>query len=728
MFPEDASHAIEHIRVRRLLQKLLDKIADLEEAVPRPSPCPSPGAEPGRRQRPAPRPQTSSLGGDSRIPPAHPFGSALLQQPRRRPRYTYKRRRYPTAEISGESDCGGKSDADGAATLSRSPSSGSLSDGQDPARWLTTPRKRPRRRQSATITMAHSINAGSMETRSRSFASRLETLIVPTGPAPANRFKAMYLHSYLVSLGESLWLVGAADSPGSTARVLPLKTMSAFRLGEAIALSDGAVDMDYLDEMYSSLPPFLVRFVAWQHAVSLCYLRIPAYADTLSEALWHVGAFAQQQWLIEQRLASLHRSGGLLRPAGIAPLHLRAIDIGTEEQFISSMLQKLNSTAAPGDACPPKRTLWLQFVPPGLAPHTDLPDASSDEDESVSPAPQGPAPAMDRLAPSRYSKWAARISNTAQSIRILAAALEQVPLATPPFRAAALEAVSGICAIVFTKLSCAGSMPPDDRDEIVACIWQCVCFLGTITGVEESGLVAMPPATSPDIVEACRICQTCLALLSLHQCWLMTPRDQPLDPRLVGMARHLLSRLCGPKQLEAVQTEPSPQTSRRSFLAAHLDDLLEGAPVPQSEPTSPIARRVLEGIIMPLASAGASPVLLGDIARLAASDLKKRKTARAILRLTLVRFDAMWSRHHECSTWQHGWSQLQAAQSPRSAGPGSADEARLPLEALLSELEQHRAHKAPAQPRAVDVVEDELCALPRAMRGRQRRRRQPVPI
>ncbi|KAJ1831366.1 hypothetical protein LPJ63_004335, partial [Coemansia sp. RSA 2711] len=73
--------------------------------------------------------------------------------------------------------------------------------------------------------------------------------------------------------------------PLQRSAMLPLKIKAAFGLGEAIALSDGSDDLDYLDEMYCSLPPLLVRFVLWQHAVSLCHLRIPQYVDTLFESL-----------------------------------------------------------------------------------------------------------------------------------------------------------------------------------------------------------------------------------------------------------------------------------------------------------------------------------------------------------------------------------------------------------------------------------------------------------
>ncbi|KAJ2765843.1 hypothetical protein IWQ56_003939, partial [Coemansia nantahalensis] len=324
MLPEHAEVEVELPQVRRLLRKLLSKIADLEDIVPA-----------GRAA-----PQRCAAGLRGGVPPAHPFATALQQQPRRQPRYTYKRRRHSASDYRSESSDGDEwasSGCEGASSGCEAASSG-----RDPAHWLTTPRKRTRRRPSGAMPVG--LEAGgpeSMATRSRSFSSRLETLVVHTGPEPANKFKAMYLLSHMVSLGETLWMCGSTDQTHSAARVLPLKILAAFRVGEAVASDGGDADFDYLDELYGAVPPLLVRFALWQHAVSLCYRRIPAYVDTLSEALWQVGAFAQQRWLIEARLADLEQAGGLAQVASVAPLYLRAIDIGVEPQFVTSMLHRV---------------------------------------------------------------------------------------------------------------------------------------------------------------------------------------------------------------------------------------------------------------------------------------------------------------------------------------------------------------------------------------------------
>ncbi|KAJ1997181.1 hypothetical protein GGI06_006562, partial [Coemansia sp. S85] len=171
MKPEDLMLELEPDRVRRILRKLLGKLGDLEEEVTlRPSVYGSRAQREGEAQ------------GTGRIPPAHPFEAQLLQNARRQPRYTYKRRRCSS---SGNSSDGTDEVAavrtrsnGGGGPLSRSASLGALSDsdmsssGQDPALWLTTPRKRLKRRQAVGGIDAA---AGAQE---QSFAERLETLIV----------------------------------------------------------------------------------------------------------------------------------------------------------------------------------------------------------------------------------------------------------------------------------------------------------------------------------------------------------------------------------------------------------------------------------------------------------------------------------------------------------------------------------------------------------------------
>ncbi|KAJ1740609.1 hypothetical protein LPJ68_003591, partial [Coemansia sp. RSA 1086] len=247
MLPENVSAAIEPVRACRLLRKLLDKVAELEDTAAPDDP--KAVAILRRQNRTYSRPTTPRTKRVSHMipPPAHPFNHLLVKQSMRQPRYTYKRRRCPASGSDSETP-----------PMLRSPSLESLSDSEtcmDPALWLTTPRKRQRRGSSASTRSLGS--DGSMETRSRSFTSRLETLVVPASSPATSRFKSMHLLSHLVSLGETLWLGGVSEDPARQMRLLPLKVISAFRLGEAIACSDGSDDLEYVNEMYCSLPPFL---------------------------------------------------------------------------------------------------------------------------------------------------------------------------------------------------------------------------------------------------------------------------------------------------------------------------------------------------------------------------------------------------------------------------------------------------------------------------------------
>ncbi|KAJ2800161.1 hypothetical protein H4R20_004160, partial [Coemansia guatemalensis] len=644
----------------------------------------------------------------------------------------------------------------------------SLSDGEapiagyDPARWLTTPRKRQRRRvsvSSAAVGSFGTLAAAAMETRSQSFSSRLETLIVHTKPASTNRFKAMYLLSHMVGLGETLWLGSAANTPKNSARVLPLKVTAAFRLGESISQSEGSCDLDYLEQIYDAIPPFLVRFVFWQHAVSLCYLRIPAYAETLSEALWQVGAFAQQQWLIESRLASLEQRGDLLRPACIAPLHLRAVDIGLEPQFISNMLRRL---AIADTAHSAHTALWKQFVPEGIAmPTSDVYAGGAggfSSSDNLGPTGQSASygSAKESSALSRYAKWAARISNPAQCVRVLGAALEQALLFatrhnpnfvyTPAavlspgvckdvgltWHAAVGEAIGSICSMVYTKLGGSGSMSSSDHCEIISSLQRCLLLFADLTETgmqsssEDAGATAGPKAQQ-ELTNVCIRCQAQMALLVLrqHRIQASAQPTTTADPRLVGMAQKLLDHLCNVKSQGSKENIREACTSRRKALVARFDRMIDKVQGKQSESVSPFTTRVLEGIVLPLATAGASATLLSDIALVIAEDLARCKVARAILKLALARFDTIWDRHLECSAWQQGWSQLQTA-CHTPAVPDSkpedgirADNARRQLEQQLAELDRLRKSRKNAKcSKNATIVEDELGLL--LSRGRMK--------
>ncbi|KAJ2355465.1 hypothetical protein GGF43_002672 [Coemansia sp. RSA 2618] len=737
MLPENATVEVEPARARRLLLKLLAKIADLEDEAPS-----SNGAQ---KRQGLQRPKVFG----SSMPPAHPFGHLLLKQQSRSLRFTYKRRRCQSAG-SDSNTCEPKRPHRSASLESLSDSEAAL--GQDPALWLTTPRKRHRRGSSASARSLDADGSATMETRSQSFSSRVEHLVVPADPS-TNRFKATYLLSHIVGLGETLWLGGATDDPKFRSRVLPLKVAAAFRLGEAIARSDGSDDFAYLDEMYALLPPMLVRFVLWQHAVTMCYLRIPAYADTLSDALWQVGAFAQQQWLVLARLSDLSLSRSLLSPASIAPLHLRAIDIGIEHRFISDMLLHLAAWTTPESS---QDSLWMQFASTEADIAADS-ECAPDNDGCAVPTKPNTAVASntDIQTPSRYVKWVARISSTTQSIRIVAAALVQALAVLSPLSPcssrfpAALEAVKRICAIVLTKLCSAATIPASDYRDLTTCVWSCLLSFAAVTGI---GPVPVAPNNTlqrskldgwQDIVRTCAVLQTQMALLILRQTQLHAAASPPAfgeTPRLIAMAKQLVTWLCSDKQSASRQNKQlaAPgdkenhvaRISRRGALVACFDSLLEKVRKTESEPTSLFSTRILENIVLPLATAGASPVLLCDIARVSADVLGKRKAARSIVKLTLLRIDAIWTRHHECSAWHQDWNQLQAVQATEFSvsDPTSEDRVdavRLQLEQLLARLEQNQSvtktTKTKTAKHASNVPEDELGMLLSRYRRKSKR-------
>ncbi|KAJ2714893.1 hypothetical protein H4R19_001493 [Coemansia spiralis] len=717
MLPEHAEVKVELPQARRLLRKLLGKIADLEDIVPGGRGAPSSAV-----------PMRCGSGGGGGMPPAHPFAAALQQQPRRQPRYTYKRRRHSSPGHGSESSDGDEGVSSGCETAS---------SGRDPAHWLTTPRKRSRRRPSGA--MAVGLDSGapeSMATRSRSFSSRLETLIVHTGQEPPNKFKAMYLLSHMVSLGETLWMCGSTDQAHGTARVLPLRVLAAFRVGDAMASDSDDFDFDYADELYGAMPPLLVRFAVWQHAVSLCYRRIPAYADTLSEALWQVGAFAQQRWLIEARLADLEQAGGLLRAASVAPLHLRAIDIGVEAQFVTSMLRRAassSSSSSSSDDC--RQALWCQFVPSGIPLLAAGDDSPADTE-------------MGCLLPTRYAKWVARISSPAQSVRVLGVALGQaLALLSQPAgssapstaaeRAAALEATHRICSILYTKLGCADAAAVGDSHELTRCLQGCLDRLAALTGVglpaAGHGAPHVPQrAVDADVVTACLLHQTRLALLLMLHCRRLsappgTPVGRCVEP-LAATTRKLLGWLCTVGQLLATAgPDGNDHSTGRRALVARFNAAMEAATgAPAHTAMTLRARQILEGIVLPLSAAGASPVQLASIAQVIASGLKKPKFARTVLQLTLSRFDAIWARHHECRAWQHDWTELQSVRGAPALATDPADgpqmdAVRMQLQEQLRGLEEQLAkHAAPVH--TAEVPEDELGLLLTLVQSRARRR------
>ncbi|KAJ1941549.1 hypothetical protein GGF37_003503 [Kickxella alabastrina] len=737
MLPEHISLDLEPGRVRRILRKILGKLSDIEEEVAlQPSVYKTNSGSSATDNSHIfngsglNRPTLQRANSAADMPPAHPFRH-LLPKAHRQPRYTYRRRSgYRSSDGNGSdgsdasidftSSTGAKrrGNIGGSKTRAgqfvRSSSLGSLSDsdaagtsgstiGKDPALWLTTPRKRPRVRSPINSDISAAAKTLLAETQTKSFASRLENLIPQRSKQPMNTFKARGLLTHLVQLGETLWLCRPQISSGVswTARVLPLKVQAAFRLGEAIACSEDSDDLDYIDEIYSAIPPFLTRFVLWHHVVAMCYLRTPAYADTLAEALWQVGAVAQQEWLIYMRLGRFKSVSALVMPENMAPLHLRAIDIGTGMRFVKSMLKLLvaERRRLAGETTDvhllATKSLWYQFVPTGCTVD------ASDEDDSGERASDGSFSAqMDAAVPSRYAKWVARMGDLAQSTLVLAEALDQalqfISLQLSPgsghglpalenswYVRQAVEAVRAICSMIYTRLGC---MAPDAAmggiDMAVSGgLWQCVSLLAAFTSsMAQPGRSSADCATrtmkqgglGQETLSMCTMYRSGLTLLALRQLKLCalgsdTPDDSWHAARarteLTRVAKSDLRRLCETIALpnpSAMPLEGGP--SRRGLIAARFNSLMESTlhlSGGYRGPDSQFAARILNTLVMPLAVAGSSPVLFHDLARIIGMDLRCPRVARTIVDLVSLRFDAIWAHHSECSVWQRDWSRLQ---------------------------------------------------------------------
>ncbi|KAJ2505344.1 hypothetical protein IWW47_002088 [Coemansia sp. RSA 2052] len=786
MKPEELLIELEPGRVRRILRKLLGKLGDLEEEVAlRPSLYGSRIQRDGETQ--------STMRGNSqlcsRMPPAHPFEAHLLQHARRQPRYTYKRRRCPSSGNSSEGTdevaaLPARTRGSGSVLLSRSASMGSLSDsdmsssGQDPALWLTTPRKRLKRRSlvagAETTGLAR---ASSAEAQAQSFSARLETLIVRSEPRAVNTYKAKCLVTHMTHLGEMLWLGSPVSDTGQVTRILPLKVLAAFRLGEAIAHSADFSDLDYLDEMYSSVPTFMARLVLWQHSVTLCYLKAPAYADALSEALWQVGAFSQQEWLVGARMADLQPVAALLKPENIAPLHLRAIDIGAESRFVDQLLRRLGARRKDclvTDVEAVTDSLWLQFVSAGTVPNISAPCDNGEQGVSslrrlYSYDPEALRTDADKVVASRYAKWVARISDSVQSVRILTAALEDAlefvlgcatghggdglcdPEAIDVYVSMAAQAVKTTCSIIYTKLGGAATEAFTGSGILaIKKVRRCIDLLAKISGVYpdqavQGARVSGDAGIQTEVGDVSVVCQAGLVLLTLRQLG-----AEQLS--LVGMAKRLLRRICENRPVAPQKAADGALFSRRKAIAARFDVLLEAnLGLPYCGPELPLEGRVFEAVVQPLAVAGASPEALLDISRLVATGLGRPGVARAMASAVLARLDAIWAHHRECREWQQGWSRLQAVNDANCGGIVSAAVAiadsdahadgevlakcavQRQLESLIRTPDQRptdppmnaggggKAVGGMARKAKKDVVEDELGLL--LARGRSRTRR-----
>ncbi|KAJ1906248.1 hypothetical protein LPJ81_001448 [Coemansia sp. IMI 209127] len=786
MHPEEKSFVLEPGRIHRILRKLLGKVSDLEEEVLlRPSVYKTNDVFSGSNSLPHRRGSSnrgnsdasggefsdslrsscgrrycnkpSEVGGGMRMPPAHPFQHLIAKGTRRAPTYTYRRGRmsslseseYTDTEDGNKLSAGAKRGRPKA--LSRSSSLGALSDdsmsqssSQDPALWLTTPRKRLRRRTSETSGAynAEKVRPGAQP---QSFSSRLEKMITNPETDCANTYKARSLHSHLVGLGELLWLGCPSSSDRYAMRVLPLKVLAAFRLGEAVAASDGCSDLDYLDEVYGAMPVFLVRFALWQHIVTLCYMRIPAYADTLSEALWDVGAFQQQQWLISARLADLDAVGALLKPGCIVPLHLRAVDISAEPWFVTGLLDCLSSGGAAtdnegaADATRVKRrnALWREFVLPGA-----LPSAATCGEAAYGNYPRIHGNTLGAM-PSRFSKWVARISNSAQSVRLLATALEQalqflvnlgrgrgacgnsfpeagislvyVDRSSGISCFEAVEAVKAISSIVYTKLGHLDSaLSGSNAIIILQCLQRCVVLLDRVTGVCQAD---SRQQFGGDVVEACVTCQTGLVLLALRQLG-ASRTEQPICSyssvgltwtQMTSAAKKLLhftvDNNTGHCDMENVDRNIDPTISKRSMLVAQFDSAMGCSQSLEKDCAIGRKYKFLEMALQHLVLAGASPGFFYGIAKLVAYDLKRPRAARIVVSQTLVRFDAIWDQHRECRGWQQNWTQLQVELSESGAQGKELKETGAP-HGSMDELELWEQEADVARSRLWELSDD----------------------
>ncbi|KAJ2740781.1 hypothetical protein GGI20_005620 [Coemansia sp. BCRC 34301] len=449
---------------------------------------------------------------------------------------------------------------------------------------------------------------------------------------------------------------------------------------------DCDIDLGYLDEIYSSIPAFQTRFVLWQHAVTLCYLRAPAYVEALSGALWQVGAFSQQEWLIYAQVGDLQPATELFKSENIGALHLRAIYLGAESRFVNRLLQRLGENqrdflGADGEAV--TNSSWLQFVSAGTVPNIS---ATCDGDKQgvnslrrlYSFDPELVRTDAGRVVASQYAKWVARMGDPVQSVRILAAALEEAlqfilccaagyggnmqrdSEASDVYVSMAAQAVKTTCSIIYTKLGgVATEAFTGYGDVAIDKVRQCIGLFAKISGVYSDRAVQGARVTGDagiqsEVGQVSVACQTGLVLLTLRQ--LGTEQDS-----LVSMAKRLLKRICEKRHAAPQKDVDGSLLSRRKAIAARFDVLLEaslGLLYCGHELT--LEGRVFGAVIQPLAVAGTLPEALLDISRLVATDLGRPSVARAMASAVLARLDAIWARHHECREWQKEWSRLQA--------------------------------------------------------------------
>lgn len=755
-------------RIRRILRKLLGKLGDLEEDVTL-----HPSAYQPEKRRGE---QYSSNSGrkrvsDGLIPPAHPFEHLVKQQHsfhqkiHIQPRYTYKRRRFSDIESSVDSSEEdefsiqpvGHRKRQKKRHLPRSANLGSLSDSgmassdQDPTQWLTTPRKRTKRRSLISgadtgrpiryTSASTSANTNSSrDVVQESFDARLDSLVALPAVTQAKSHKSKFLLTHMIHLGEMLWLgngttidsldmdreeveEGAANL-GAHMRVLPLKVISAFRMGEALAYENDNNDLDYLDELYGSISPFLARFVLWQHAVTLCFQHVPAYADTLSEALWEVGAFYQQGWLIDARLSYQASQGGLVKSENVAPLHLRAIDIGGEDQFITNMLHHLSDkpfrfSHISSIGIQVEGSLWYQFIPPdSISKRLAANYADSDEHHGnhfnglrgfryryfLRKQQQDlylTSGEIDKATPSRYTKWVARISDTRQSIRILAAALidvlsfittvitvqpqRYVPNISPTrsengggaYIGAALLAAKTICSVMSTKLNVPAKYLSGLSDGIVDKLLKCSRLLGRLAKPTTDNI-------ADDIEEICGLCQIVLMLLTLrllNRNRTSANHQQGISNELTAMAKSLLQRVCSSRPMAQnlgmkgvnegyvdCHDNASVVPSRRQLIVAQFNRMIKESSnnggdnchqqnQRQKEPDE-LEARVWDAIVLPLAMGGGSPMLFAEIVQIVANDLGNASISLTIANSVLERFDPIWNHYNECRILQEEWGQL----------------------------------------------------------------------
>ncbi|KAJ1914527.1 hypothetical protein H4219_004747 [Mycoemilia scoparia] len=326
------------------------------------------------------------------------------------PKYTYKLQRFGSTSSTNELSF----DDDNSDESYKPNSSPSHSDSEDtanePSSWLRTPHNKQNAKNKAIMAEIQS----PIRREARSLCDTLKDAMAKLwAPASPNGVLCpRSSHSSLLTKPKQKVYTQKGN------RCLPLKVLAAFKVGELLATDEEMSEVDNLIDFFNSIPADLRRFVLLQQIIFKCIYELPT-RDCFKGVLAALETpalsppFYQISWVTRATLFTNTSENLILSPHHLMCYYSRAIQAGTEIQFIDALYQRTLMSMLD----PKKSSVYTPFATRLLTMYLPISDVFGDTFGVSNNSCQ-------KYHISQYARWVARLNSPVCSTIMLSLALE----------------------------------------------------------------------------------------------------------------------------------------------------------------------------------------------------------------------------------------------------------------------------------------------------------------